>query len=192
MNSHMLTAAGAESGRQHVPCKEACSRGLLCGHQCTKACHAKDEPCSGCNKRCPVRCAHGHCSQACSTVRHFCCTQGHCITCRQAQCSRNDWPGQQIESSSQGMQKVCALPPQCCQLATEKQVCHCRHASPAWSPVQPRGASCHAAHPACTCPAQHAARSRCRVGTSAQAWLPSPAQASSSARRVPRRRSRSR
>ena len=87
-----LTAADAEPGRQHVPCKEPCSRGLLCGHQCTKACHAKEEPCSGCNKRCPVRCAHGHCSQACSTVRHPGWLQGYCISCQQEHLSASAQP----------------------------------------------------------------------------------------------------
>ena len=53
---------------QHAACKEDCSRPLLCGHSCTKRCHAKSESCSGCSKRCQVRCVHGHCSQACSEV----------------------------------------------------------------------------------------------------------------------------
>ena len=65
----------------HVPCRQTCSRLLVCGHPCTSLCHPATEPCSDCSRACPMRCVHGKCSLGCSQVTICQLLDGGCSKC---------------------------------------------------------------------------------------------------------------
>ena len=61
-------ADAADAAGHHLPCHQKCSRLLVCGHPCTRTCHAATEPCSDCSRACPMACPHARCSLGCSQV----------------------------------------------------------------------------------------------------------------------------
>lgn len=52
-------------------CTHVCGRALLCGHECTSACHPADQ-CPPCEAKCRNKCVHSQCSQPC---------KGACASC---------------------------------------------------------------------------------------------------------------
>lgn len=59
------TCGKCNQGRLHIPCKEKCTRILLCGHQCSSRNCASD--CPPCQLKCPSSCIHGPCGHKCDS-----------------------------------------------------------------------------------------------------------------------------
>ncbi len=72
-------------GRLHVPCKEKCTRLLVCGHPCSEPCAKNCKPCA---KKCDFKCPHAPCRHTCSyeckPCPHLCEWK-----CKHFRCSRN-------------------------------------------------------------------------------------------------------
>ena len=55
------------SSYKHLPCSQKCSRDLLCGHACSKACHG-GTTCPPCARLCSAKCMHGQCKGLCTDL----------------------------------------------------------------------------------------------------------------------------
>ena len=65
--SFIASTAFAGSSRLHLPCRQRCTRTLLCGHECGKGCH-RGSTCPPCSGQCAAQCVHGRCMGACTEL----------------------------------------------------------------------------------------------------------------------------